>query len=134
MVQADASPYAWLEDRGPKINLHGSIDDGTSKILALCFRPEEDLYGYLVILKQTVENHGIPVSLYTDGHSIFFSPKKDKLTVDEELAGKTVSLTQFGKALEELGTTIFRPGLPKPKAVSNVYGKPFRGVWWWKCT
>lgn len=115
LVQADASPYAWLEDRGPKVNLHGCVDDATGKILALCFRPEEDLYGYLVILRQTVEKHGIPVSLYTDGHSIFFSPKKDKLTVDEELAGKTVSLTQFGKALEELGINHIQARSPQAK-------------------
>lgn len=115
LVQGDASPYAWFEDRGPEVSLHGNIDDATGKILALWFRPEEDLFGYFMLLKLTVENHGIPVSLYTDGHSIFFSPKKDKLSIDEELAGKTVSLTQFGKALEELGINHIQARSPQAK-------------------
>ncbi|WP_041570721.1 ISNCY family transposase [Candidatus Desulforudis audaxviator] len=115
LVQSDASPYAWFEDRGPKACLHGNIDDATGKILALWFRPEEDLYGYLMVLNLTVINHGIPVSLYTDGHSIFFSPKKDKLSIDEELAGKTVALTQFGKALEELGINHIQARSPQAK-------------------
>jgi transposase len=29
LVQLDASPFAWLEDRGPTLALHGAIDDAT---------------------------------------------------------------------------------------------------------
>jgi len=97
LVQCDASPYAWLEDRGPELDLHGSIDDATGKVLALYFRPHEDLYGYLQALKQMVVHHGVPKSFYSDRHTIFFSPKKDKLSIEEELAGKTVALTQATK-------------------------------------
>lgn len=103
LVQCDASPYAWLEERGPELTLHGIIDDATGQILALYFRPHEDLYGYLQVLKQMVQNHGVPESLYSDRHTIFFSPNKDKLSIEDELAGKKAPLTQFGKALDELG-------------------------------
>ena len=51
LVQLDASPFAWLEDRGPALTLHGAIDDATSTVLALHFRPTEDLHGYATLLQ-----------------------------------------------------------------------------------
>lgn len=103
LVQIDASLFAWLEDRGPLCTLHGAIDDATGKILALHFRPTEDSYGYLTLLWKLVTSYGVPHSIYSDRHTIFFSPKSEKLSIEEELAGKKAPLTQFGRALEELG-------------------------------
>jgi transposase len=103
LVQCDASPFAWFEDRGPMATLHGIIDDATGMILALFFRPTEDLLGYLVVLLKMLLAFGIPKALYSDRHTIFFSPKKDKLSIEDELAGKKVKLTQFGRVLNELG-------------------------------
>ncbi|MGI6660096.1 MAG: helix-turn-helix domain-containing protein [Bacillota bacterium] len=91
LVQMDASPFEWIEDRGPKCNLHGAIDDATGKILGLHFRPQEDLRGYLELLKYMVTHYGIPRALYTDGHTIFFSPKKDKLTIERGTGRQTSS-------------------------------------------
>lgn len=123
LVQCDASPYAWLEERGPELELHGIIDDATGKILALYFRPHEDLYGYLQVLWQMVQNYGVPRGLYSDGHTIFFSPKKDKLSIEEELAGKKVSLTQFGKALEELAINHIHARSPQAKGrIERLWG------------
>ena len=102
LVQCDASTHDWLEGRGPKMALHGAIDDATGTILALVFRPTEDLRGYLFMLQQMLNNHGVPESIYSDRHTIFFSPNKDKLSVEDELAGKTVALTQFGSVLDAL--------------------------------
>jgi len=115
LVQCDASPYDWLEARGPRLNLHGAVDDATSKILALYFRPTEDALGYFQVLLQTLQNHGIPVGWYSDRHTIFFSPKKDKLALEEELAGQTVPLTQFGQALHELRITHIAARSPEAK-------------------
>ena len=115
LVQCDASPHEWLEDRYSKLCLHGAIDDATGKVLGLYFRPNEDLLGYLHILKQMIESHGIPRSLYSDGHSIFFSPKEDKLTIEEELKGERVKLTQFGQALNQLGITHIKARSPQAK-------------------
>ncbi len=105
LVQCDASPFDWLEDRGPRMSLHGAIDDATSKALGLYFRMEEDTIGYMQMLMQTLTNHGVPCGLYSDRHTIFFSPKKDKLSIEEELAGKQVNLTQFERTLDELKIT-----------------------------
>jgi hypothetical protein len=100
LVQMDASPFAWLEDRGPNMSLHGAIDDATGMVLGLHFRPKEDTLGYLTVLNKMVAKHGVPRSLYSDGYTIFFSPKHNKLTLEDELAGKQVNLTQFGRPIQ----------------------------------
>jgi len=40
-------------------------------VLGLYFRPEEDTLGYMHVLKQIVDKHGVPRSLYSDGHHYF---------------------------------------------------------------
>src|SRR3990172_8292054 len=64
LVQLDASPFAWLEDRGPALTLHGAIDDATGTGLALVFRPTEDLHGYATLLQQLCTTYGRPLALY----------------------------------------------------------------------
>lgn len=123
LVQCDASPYAWLENRGPKLALLGAIDDATGKILGLCFRPEEDTLGYLQLLSQILTHHGVPHALYSDRHTIFFSPKNGKLSIEEELAGKQVPLTQFGRALDELHIRHIPARSPQAKGrVERLWG------------
>jgi len=123
LVQMDASPFAWLEDRGPSMSLHGAIDDATGMVLGLYFRPEEDTLGYMHVLKQIVDKHGVPRSLYSDGHTIFFSPKHGKLSIEEELAGKKVNLTQFGRAIEQLDIGHIRALSPQAKGrVERLWG------------
>lgn len=115
LVQCDASPYAWLEERGPELSLHGIVDDATSKILALHFRLHEDLIGYLNAFRYMLDNHGVPQSLYSDGHSIFFPPGQNKLSIEDELSGKNPALTQFGQVLSELGVNHIRARSPQAK-------------------
>lgn len=102
LLQLDGSPHHWLEDRAKPFSLLAAIDDATGKIAAAVFRPEEDTEGYFQLTEQMARNVGIPMSVYTDRHMIFRSPK-DKLTIEQELAGETVPLSQYGQALKELG-------------------------------
>src|SRR5204863_4738353 len=60
LVQLDGSPFAWLESRGPAMTLLGAIDDATSDVLALHFRPTEDLHGYATLLQQMFTTGGLP--------------------------------------------------------------------------
>lgn len=99
--QTDASTHAWLEERGPSMALHGAIDDATGTVTAAVFRPTEDLIGYLSMMDKGIRKYGVPLGLYSDQHTIFFVPAKP-LTIDQELAGETEALSQFGKALSEL--------------------------------
>lgn len=123
LAQFDASPFAWLEDRGPELALHGSIDDATGKVQGLHFELHECLYGYFQLLSQVVQNFGVPRSIYSDRHTIFFSPKGDKLSLKEELAGQSAPLTQFGRAIAELGISHIKARSPQAKGrIERLWG------------
>ena len=122
LVQVDASPHKWIIG-GSDFDLHGAIDDATGEILALYFTPNECMEGYFEIVRQIVLNHGIPTSLYCDRHTIFISPKEGKLSVKEQLEGKTVNLTQFGRAMDELGVNIIPAYSPQAKGrIERLWG------------
>ena len=77
----------------------------------------ECLLGYLEVLRQTLENYGIPISLYPDKYSVFFPPKKvdDHITIEEQLSGREKGITQFGRIVEELGIEMFPASSPQAK-------------------
>ena len=116
MLQADGTPFDWFET-GEKYSLHGFIDDATGKITGLYMCKNECLLGYLEVLRQTLENFGIPVSLYPDKYSVFFPPKKvnDHITIEEQLNGREKGITQFGRIVEELGINMFPASSPQAK-------------------
>jgi hypothetical protein len=68
----------------------------------------ECMQGYFEVLRSTITNNGIPISLYVDRHVIFVSPKEGRLTIEEELRGTVVKDTQYGRALRQLGITILK--------------------------
>ncbi|ADG81913.1 ISNCY family transposase [Thermincola potens] len=105
LVIIDASPHAWFFNN-KECSLHGAIDDATGEILALFFTPNECLEGYFQLMKTVISNNGVPLAVYTDRHTIFRSPKADKLSLEDELNGKTVKATQFGRAMAELGINL----------------------------
>ncbi|MDP2857840.1 MAG: integrase, partial [Bacillota bacterium] len=90
LVQTDATPLAWFENRGPAATLHGFIDDATSEVLALHFRPTEDSTGYMTAMRFTLEHSGCPVSLYADRHAIFRVNQGNPLSIEEQLEGRIV--------------------------------------------
>lgn len=114
LVQIDASPFDWLSD-GRMLSLHGAIDDATSEVFALWLAPTERLDGYFHVLERMVQGSGVPKSIYMDGHTIFFSPQRDKLSLQEELEGKTEALTQFGTVLDILGVLSIHAHSPQAK-------------------
>ena len=116
MLQADGTPFAWF-GTGEQYSLHGFIDDATGKITGLYMCKNECLLGYLEVLRQTLENYGIPISLYPDKYSVFFPPKKvdDHITIEEQLNGREKGITQFGRIVEELGIDMFPANSPQAK-------------------
>ena len=114
LVQIDASPFPWLG--GDELyNLHGAIDDATGQLLGLFLSKNESLNGYFEVMRQVIVGFGIPVQLYSDKHTIFFVPKQQPLSLDEQLEGKQAPLTQFGKAMDELGIKMIPAGSPQAK-------------------
>ena len=116
MLQADGTPFDWF-NTGEKYSLHGFVDDATGKITGLYMCKNECLLGYLEVLRQTLENYGIPISLYPDKYSVFFPPKKvdDHITIEEQLNGREKGITQFGRIVEELGIEMFAASSPQAK-------------------
>ena len=122
MLQIDASPFDWLSN-GSMITLHGAIDDATGHVTALRFEPTECLDGYFHVLEETILSYGIPRSIYSDAHSIFFSPSPSKLSLTEELRGAGEGRTQFGKALEILGIKAIKALSPQAKGrIERLWG------------
>jgi len=123
LVLMDASPYHWLEERAGEICLHGAIDDASGKILGLYFQLNENLTGYFQVLKQMLLDHGVPQDIYSDRHTIFFSPQRNKLSPEEELEGEEVALTQFGRALAALGIGQIPAYTPQAKGrIERLWG------------
>jgi hypothetical protein len=60
LLQTDGSRHDWLEGRGPRLTLVGAIDDATGRMTAATFRDQEDVAGYLTVLRETVRRYGIP--------------------------------------------------------------------------
>src|SRR6266481_5417223 len=100
LVQLDASPFAWLEDRGPTLTLHGAIDDATGTGLALVFRPTEDLHGYATLLQHLCTTYGRPLALYGDRFGVFVR-NDPHWTLAEQLRG-TQDPTHIGRFLQTL--------------------------------
>ena len=87
----------------------------TGQIVALYLAKHECLEGYFETTRLMLLLFGIPVSIYSDRHSIFWSPLKDKLSVEKQLTGKRVNLTQFGRAMGELGISMIQSRSPQAK-------------------
>jgi transposase len=114
LIQMDATPYAWFGSRA-KLALHGAIDDATGKIVGAYMTKNECLQGYYETMRQIIEQNGVPIGVYADRHTIFRSPNADKLTIEEQLSGKQVADTQFGRAMKELGITLIAARSPQAK-------------------
>jgi transposase len=104
LVQADGSIHDWLEGRGPRMTLLVMIDDATSKVVARFF-PAETTEGYFELLGRYLRKHGRMVAIYADRNSIFFATDAN---------GEAV-LTQFGRAVRELGVELIPAGSPQAK-------------------
>jgi transposase len=121
MLQLDASPHDWLEDRGPQITLLGFQDDATSKVVGAEFFPTETAYGYFRVFRGVLRRYGIPLSLYGDRCGVFVR-NDDHWTVEEELAGRQHP-TQFGRALQQLGVTFIPAHSPQAKGrIERLWG------------
>lgn len=116
LVQADGTPFDWFKD-GHMYSIHGFIDDATGKVLGAYMCEHECLLGYLEVLRQMLQNYGIPKCLYPDKFSVFFPTKAQKLTIEEQLQGKEKPTTQFKRIIDILGIDMF------PASTSQAKGR-----------
>jgi transposase len=112
LVLVDGSQFDWL-GTGTPVFLLGAIDDATSTLLALHFRPAEDLHGYLTLLGHLAAREGLPVTLYGDRLGVFVR-NDAHWTLEEELQG-TQHPTHFGQVLQDLGIGYIAAHSPQAK-------------------
>jgi len=102
MIQMDGSHHPWFEDRSPKCVLMGYIDDATSIQYARLYKYEGTIPA-MDSFKRYIRKYGLPQSVYLDKHTTYKSPAK--LTIEDELNDRE-ALSQFGRALKELGVKV----------------------------
>lgn len=123
LIQVDATSFRWFQQDNSTYTLHGAIDDASGQIVALYLCKNECLLGYFEMLRRCIDNYGIPVSIYADRHTIFRSPKADKVTLEEQLDGVQVNDTQFSRALKELGIELIAARSPQAKGrIERLWG------------
>jgi len=111
MVQMDGSHHKWFETRGPECVLMGYIDDATGRPFAR-FYPYEGTIPAMDSFKRYVRKHGIPISIYLDKHTTYKSNGKPSL---EDELNNVLPLSQFERALKELGVDVIHANSPQAK-------------------
>jgi len=120
MVQMDGSHHAWLEDRGPELVLMGYIDDATNTVYGR-FYDYEGTMPAMDSFKGYVRKYGLPLSVYLDKHTTYKSQRK--LTAEEELEGVCEPMSQFERALDELGVKVIHAHSPQAKGrIERLFG------------
>jgi len=106
LVPMDTSIHDWTEGRGEPMVLVNMIDDATSRIES-GFYAGETVEAHFDLLGRWLRRFGRPLALYTDRDSIFAYQSKGR--------GDPEGLTQFGRALQELGIELILARSPQAK-------------------
>jgi hypothetical protein len=107
LVQLDGSEHWWFEDRGPQCTLLVYVDDATSRLMHLKFVETESTFDYFQATREYLEEHGKPVTFYSDKHGVF--------RVNTTGAVEGDGMTQFGRALHALNIDILCANTPQAK-------------------
>jgi transposase len=106
LVQIDGSPHNWFEDRGERCCLLVYIDDATGQTFGKFFEVESSA-AYMETTREYIIRFGIPRCFYSDKHGIF--------RINREGCTKKETVTQFGRALKELGIHLIYANSPQAK-------------------
>jgi len=119
MVQMDGSRHDWF-GIGREDVLMGYIDDATGRVYAR-FYDYEGTFPAMDGLRRYMKRYGIPQSIYADRHTTYQS--NEKLSIEDELEGKSKGDTQFGRALREIGIELIPAGSPQAKGrIERLFG------------
>jgi transposase len=107
LIQIDGCDHEWFEERAARCTLLVFVDDATSALMELLFCESESAFSYFAAMRSYLEQHGRPVTLYSDKAGVFRVNKK-------EAQGGT-GVTQFGRALSSLNIDILCANTPAAK-------------------
>jgi transposase len=120
MVQMDGSHHDWFEGRGPGCVLMGYIDDATGKVLGR-FYEYEGTFPAMDSFKRYIGKYGLPIRVYLDRHTTYKS--NAKASIEDLLDEEEIPLSQFERALKELGVEVVHAYSPQAKGrVERLFG------------
>jgi transposase len=108
MLQMDGSHHDWFEGRGPRCVLMAYIDDATGMVYAR-FYDYEGTIPAMDSFKRYITKYGLPMSVYLDKHTTY------KSWVRRDDFRETEPMSQFGRALQELGVKKLHAHSPQAK-------------------
>jgi len=100
--QYDATPHAFLPNAPHKQVLLNVLDDATRYNTGARLYTGETLLAHLDFLSQAFQTHGLPLALYVDYHSFFYTHNPD-------------AFTQLGAALHFYGVALRYAPTPQAK-------------------
>lgn len=109
LIQMDGSFEDWLEGRGPYGCLMNLVDDATSTTLCR-LGEQETIWAAAGVLRIWIEEHGVPLGLYTDWKKVYVREPTSK-----ELLRGEAAVTQFGAMCGRLGIRIIAAGSAQAK-------------------
>lgn len=122
MLHLDGSDHTWLSlCPGERQVLLLVVDDATGMNLGAQLVEGETTNACMSIMKQVVETYGIPAQLYTDRNSVYWYTKNAGGKVDRE------NLTQFGRAMDELGVETIPGYSPQARGRSERWNGTWQG-------
>ncbi len=108
MLQMDGSHHEWFEGRGPRCVLMGYIDDATGQVYGR-FYDYEGTIPAMDSLRRYITTYGLPMKVYLDKHTTYKSwVRRDDFQEKEPIS-------QFGRALAELGVKMLHAHSPQAK-------------------
>ena len=110
LLQFDGSYHDWFEDRGAECCLLNCVDDATGKVY-LKFAISENTQDVMLTMREYITKHGIPRSIYTDRASVYYAEGQ---------------LTNFGRAMNELGVEIIFAKSPQAKGRVEKFNRTFQ--------
>jgi hypothetical protein len=100
--QLDATPHRWFPGDQRHYPLLDPLDDCSRVCTGATIYHQENLLAYLDFLPTAFTEHGLPLELYVDCHSLFFPHRPD-------------ALTQLGAALHFYGISLRYARTPQAK-------------------
>jgi len=119
MLHQDASMHEWVE--GKKWDLVVTMDDADNEIYSAIFVEEEGTHSSFRGVQEVIENQGLFCSLYTDRGSHYWTTKKAGSKVESK------ELTQFGRAMQQLGIEMIAAYSPEARGRSERMFRTLQG-------
>lgn len=111
MIQMDGSHHDWFEGRGSKCVFMGYIDDATGNVFGRFYEYEGTIPA-MESFNRYIKKYGIPMGVYLDKHTTYKSTAKP--SIEDEL-NNTGPLSEFERALKELGVEVIHANTPQAK-------------------